>query len=222
MIYMLTNSMTTLNQKAYGLTEKNNYTIAAITHDLSAANASIEKYLGSYFILPGLELKENFQEIKKTPWLFKYDPENNDVIKHDYHMSETNIENYKFLGYQIKALEHIVSNLNVHKNRYRENDADFTSLILLKKQQEAEKIKNGESFSINSHPYVYEYALALDMSVDDAVEDILIKSKLLDHDLSMIEGMRLKYFKEILNSDISIKLKEIIVNFNKECWFNNK
>jgi hypothetical protein len=58
------------------------------------------------------------------------------------------------------------------------------------------------------------------MTIEESVDDILIKSKLMHHDLSMIEGLRLKYFKEILNSTSADTLKSIIDNFNKECWFN--
>lgn len=208
------------NQKVYGLSEKNNYLIAATTWNLAAANATIEKYLGTYFIIPGIEFKSNLQEIKENPWHFKYDPENSQIIRHDFQSSKNNVENYKFLGYQIRALEHIMSNLNTHKNRYRENDDDFTSLILIKRQQEAQEIKNGTSFSIDQHPYVYEYATALEMTINDAIEDVIIRSKLMDHDLSMIDGMRLKYFKIILNSNTALELKNIIAEFNKECWFN--
>lgn len=207
-------------QNIYGLAEKNTYLLVAITHNLSAANAVIEKSLGTYFILPGLEHRENLQKILETAWHFRYDPGNNKIITHDYSLTESTVQIYRFLSYQIKALEHISGNLNIHKNRYRDDNSDFTSLILLKREQEAEKIKNGETFSIDNHPYLYEYSNSLSMTIGESVDDILIKSKLMHHDLSMIEGLRLKYFKEILNSTSSDMLKSIIDDFNKECWFN--
>jgi hypothetical protein len=210
------------NQKlpTYGLVEKNTYLIVGTTFDLSAANSLVEETLGTYFIIPYINFKNNFDEIKTEPWRFKFNPENNDIIEHDYELSESQILDYKLLFYQISALEHISTNLDVHKNKHRGFDKDFQILILLKREQEAKEIKNGHAFSINEHPYVYEYSNALGLTIDESVDDILIRSKLMHHDLSMIEGMRLRFFKEILSSSNTQDLKKIVSNFNKECWFN--
>lgn len=202
------------NQELFGLIEKNTYLIAGLSGNLSAINAIIENSLGIYFIMPYMLHRHGADLLEVAPWSCVIDPNKGDISKHSFNIDNTL---YEELSKKISALEKVSRDLSVQKNRYKQINNDFTDLILLSKETQAKNYINGIE---DKTCYIQEHAAALSMSMTQAAQDIIVRSSLMHKDFARIEGMKLKYYKLILESSID-QILDILDKFRKECWFSN-
>lgn len=202
------------NQELFGLIEKNTYLIAGLSGNLSAINAIIENSLGIYFIMPYMLHRHGADLLEVAPWSCVIDPNKGDISKHSFNIDNTL---YEELSKKISALEKVSRDLSVQKNRYKQTNNDFTDLILLSKETQAKNYINGIE---DKTCYIQEHAAALSMSMTQAAQDIIVRSSLMHKDFARIEGMKLKYYKLILESSID-QILDILDKFRKECWFSN-
>jgi hypothetical protein len=124
---------------------------------------------------------------------------------------------YEELAKKISALEKVSRDLSVQKNRYKQTNNDFTDLIFLSKEIQAKNYIDGIK---DETCYIQEHASALDMTMSQAAQDIIVRSSLMHKDFARIEGMKFKYYKLILESSIN-QISDILDKFRKECWFSN-
>lgn len=206
------------NIEYFGLIEKNTYVIGGITTSLSAANFIIEKSLGSFFLIPHFHTKQGFKSISESYWEFCFNPDDRSIFKHDFRPELIAAEYYSSVKAKLIALEAIARNSQIQKNRYRGNNNDFTDLILIKREEQAKQILRGDLSDIC---YIEQYALANDLSLESAAQDIVVRSSLMHSDLAKIEGMKYQYFNSIFNCIDSKQLPNIVNQFLKECWFSN-
>jgi hypothetical protein len=202
------------NQELFGLIEKNTYLIAGLSNNLSVINTIIESSLGVYFIMPYMLHRPGADLLEDSPWLCVIDPNNGNISRHTFNIDVTS---YETLTKKISSLEKVSRDLSVQKNRYKQNNNDFTDLILLSKEIQANNYING---IVKETCYIEEHAAALNMTITQAAQDIIVRSSLMHKDFARIEGMKLKYFKLILASSVD-QLPNILDKFRKECWFSN-
>jgi hypothetical protein len=202
------------NQEIYGLIEKNTYLISGLSGNLSVINAVIENSLGSYFIMPYMLHRDGSNLLDESPWLCVIDPNKGTISRHSFNID---LEQFKNLNIKIKALEKISRDLSVQKSRYKNSNNDFTDLIFITREQQAKNFISGIK---DENYYIKEYADALNLSLDQAAHDIVTRSDLMHRDLARIEGMKLKYFKMILENSVD-HVSDILDKFRKECWFSN-
>ena len=202
------------NQELFGLIEKNTYLIAGLSTNLSAINAIIENSLGGYFIMPYMLHRPGADLLETAPWFCVIDPNKGNISRHAF---DIDITSYEELAKRISVLEKVSRDLSVQKNRYKQTNNDFTDLILLSKEATAKNYINGVA---DETCYIEEHASALDMTMTQAAQDILVRSSLMHKDFAKIEGMKLKYFKLILESSVE-QMPDILDKFRKECWFSN-
>lgn len=202
------------NQELFGLIEKNTYLIAGLSTNLSAINAIIENSLGVYFIMPYMLHRPGADLLETAPWSCVIDPNQGTISRHAF---DLDINSYCKLSKRISVLEKVSRDLSVQKNRYKQTNNDFTDLILLSKESTAKNYINGVA---DETCYIEEHASALDMTMTQAAQDILVRSSLMHKDFAKIEGMKLKYFKLILESSVE-QMPDILDKFRKECWFSN-
>jgi len=207
-------TITKNNQELFGLIEKNTYLIAGLSNNLSSINAIIESSLGIYFIMPYMLHRPGADLLENAPWLCVIDPNQGNISRHTFNIDTAP---YEELTKKISALEKVSRDLALQKNRYKQTNNDFTDLILLSKESQAKNYING----VDSETYyIEEHAAALDMTMKQAAQDIIVRSSLMHKDFARIEGMKLKYFKVIFESSID-QLPDILDKFRKECWFSN-
>jgi hypothetical protein len=204
---------TKYNQEQFGLVEKSSCIVAGISTNLATINAVIEHSLGEYFIFPYINYRNGFELLDESPWECDINLEQGNISKHSFNIDTTY---YDSLKKKILALEKISRDLLIQKNRYRLSNNDFTDLILLSKEMQAKNYIKGIE---DNTCYIEEHAEALGMTLDQAAADIQIRSELMHRDFAKIEGMRLKYFKIILDSPIEL-IPTVLDRFRKECWFN--
>lgn len=202
------------NQELFGLIEKNTYIIAGVSNNLSVINTVIEYSLGTYFIMPYMLHREGSDLLGDSSWFNVIDPNKGNINKHTFSID---IKSYEKIQIQIAALEKISRDLSVQKNRYKQMNNDFSDLILLSKEYQANNYLKGIDGDIC---YIEEHAAALDMTLIQAAQDISVRSSLMHKDLARIEGMKLRYFKKVLESSIN-QIPDILDKFRKECWFSN-
>jgi hypothetical protein len=207
-------NITKNNQELFGLIEKNTYLVAGLSNNLSAINAIIESSLGVYFVMPYMLRRSGADLLEDTPWFCVIDPNKGNISRHTFNIDATSYEN---LNKKILALEKVSRDLSVQKNRYKQINNDFTDLILLSKETQAKNYINGID---NETCYIEEHAAALNMTMLQAAQDIIVRSSLMHKDFARIEGMKLKYFQLILGSSIN-QIPDILDKFRKECWFSN-
>lgn len=206
--------ITNNNQEQFGLIEKNTYLIAGLSGNLSVINAIIENSLGIYFIMPYMLHRPGADLLEIEPWSCVIDPNKGNISKHSFNIDKTL---YGELAKKISALEKVARDLSVQKNRYKQTNNDFTDLILLSKESQA---KNYIDDVDDETCYIEEHASALEMTMAQAAQDIVVRSSLMHKDFARIEGMKLKYYKLILDSSID-QIPDILDKFRKECWFSN-
>lgn len=206
------------NIEQFGLIEKNTYVITGITYNLAAANFMIEKTLGTFFLIPGFQNRYGFESLTESYWDFCFDTNTRRIYKHDFRAEISAAEYYSSIKNKLKALEEVSRNSQIQKNRYKGNNNDLTDLILITREQQAKNYLSGFQ---DDFCYVEEYAKGNDMSLDQAAEDIIVRSKLMHKDLARIEGMKYLYFNKIFNCDDMAEIKEIVNQFARECWFSN-
>jgi hypothetical protein len=202
------------NQELFGLIEKNTYLIAGLSNNLSVINAIIESSLGVYFIMPYMLHRPGADLLEDSPWFCVIDPNNGNISRHTFNIDVTS---YEKLTKKISSLEKVSRDLSVQKNRYKQSNNDFTDLILLSKETQANNYING---IVKETCYIEEHAAALNMTMTQAAQDIIVRSSLMHKDFARIEGMKLKYFKLISESSVD-RLPDILDKFRKECWFSN-
>jgi len=202
------------NQETFGLIEKNTYLIAGLSVNLSTINAIIENSLGVYFIMPYMLHRQGSDLLGEAPWRCIIDPNKGNISRHTFNID---IVSYENLSKKISALEKVARDLSVQKNRYKQNNNDFADLILLSKEAQAKNYINNID---DERCYIQEHADALNMSLIQAAQDIIIRSSLMHKDFARIEGMKLKYHKLILESSVE-QISDILDKFRKECWFGN-
>jgi len=150
----------------------------------------------------------------EAPWRCIIDPNKGNISRHTFNID---IVSYENLSKKISALEKVARDLSVQKNRYKQNNNDFADLILLSKEAQAKNYINNID---DERCYIQEHADALNMSLIQAAQDIIIRSSLMHKDFARIEGMKLKYHKLILESSVE-QISDILDKFRKECWFGN-
>ena len=207
-------TITKNNQELFGLIEKNTYLVAGLSNNLSAINAIIESSLGIYFIMPYMLHRPGADLLENAPWLCVIDPNKGNISRHTFNIDTAP---YEDLTIKISALEKVSRDLALQKNRYKQINNDFTDLILLSKETQAKNYINGVDSEIY---YIKEHAAALDMTMAQAAQDIIVRSSLMHKDFARIEGIKLKYFKLIFNSSTD-EMPDILDKFRKECWFSN-
>lgn len=210
--------MTKTLVEQFGVVEKNTYIVAGITNSLSAANFIIEKTMGTFFLVPHFNTKPGFEDITESCWNFRYNTTARSIIPHDFRVELIATEFYVSIKHKLKALEAVSRNSQMQKNRWKGNNNDFTDLILLKREEQAKKILAGDLSDIC---YIDQYAIANDISLEIAAQDIVTRSMLMHSDLAKIEGMKLRYFNKIFNCEDTLELSSIVDKFIKECWFSN-
>lgn len=202
------------NQELFGLIEKNTYLVAGLTGNLSVANAIIENSLGVYFMMPYMLHRSGANLLEDASWFCVIDPNKGNISRHTFNID---IISYENLSKKISALEKVARDLSVQKNRYKQTNNDFADLILLSKEAQAKNYIN----NINDETcYIQEHADALNMSLIQAAQDIIVRSSLMHKDFARIEGMKLRYFKMIIESSVD-QISDILDKFRKECWFSN-
>lgn len=201
----------------FALIEKNTYMVCGITSSLTTANFLIERSLGLFFIVPYAQLRQGFDELKCTPWLSSFDTEKSHFKKNDFDLNQTEIDYWSFFNEKITALDKIARNLQTQKNRYKGNNNDLTDLILITREFQAKQVIGGD---LTDCCYVEKYAEGNGLSLLQAAEDIVIKSRLMHTDLANIEGMKYKYFNQIYDANAT-QIDSIMRKFHRECWFSN-
>lgn len=205
------------NVELIGLVEKNTYVIVSMTYSLAAANFFIDMSLGNLFLIPAINSRKGFsEEVINLPWDYTYSADSHSIQKHEFKSEDRN--NFILINEKIRAMEIIARNLQIQKNRYKGNNNDFNELILINREQQARNFVLGKEENIC---YLEEYANALDMTLNEAANDIIIKADLMHVDLARIEGMKLKYFKKICVNSNKLEIDKTMSAFKKECWFNN-
>lgn len=115
----------------------------------------------------------------------------------------------------------IVDGINVARYKVR-TGCDFQELIYLQKRTQAQRLKDSgcDPDIALQCPLVLQYAEYTGDSLQQAVDDILFKSKMDDEVLAKTELLRLRYFNRIKAAKSADELQSTYGEFLAECFVN--
>ncbi len=120
---------------------------------------------------------------------------------------------------KIPAARRIMLDLNAIRHNAR-TGLDFQETVYMTKKMQALDFKRAgyPEDSIIDYPYVLQYADYAKLSLRQAADDIIFKSKLSDEILAQTELLRLKYFNRLKAATSMEEIPEIIEQFTKDCF----
>jgi hypothetical protein len=94
-------------------------------------------------------------------------------------------------------------------------------VIYTSKRLEAKEFKESgyNKDLLMEYPYVEQYASLMNISPQQAADDILLKASLLDQHMAKTELLRLKYFNMMRNARKPSEVGRILKNFMSDCYY---
>ncbi len=117
---------------------------------------------------------------------------------------------------KLKTISYMMERINQYRNQVR-SGLDFQELIYVSKEAQARRLKDSgfDPKLIIQSPYVVYYADELGISIERAVEEILLQAQL-DHEfLAKNEKLRMKYFNKVKHAKNEQELEAIRIEFTR-------
>jgi hypothetical protein len=120
---------------------------------------------------------------------------------------------------KVRIISQIIFHINVARYDVR-TGVDFQETVYLTKAMQARRLKaaNYSEELIVECPYVVQYADFADISLEQAVEDILLKAKIGEQLLARSELLRLVYFNKVKSAAAPDQVNGIFDEFMRECY----
>lgn len=98
----------------------------------------------------------------------------------------------------------------------------FQETVYITKRSQAEEFKASgyDERYITNYPYVIYYADLVDITYQEAADDILLKAKLSDQVLAKTEQLRMKYFRLLKQVQVPTQLEPLFDQFKLEAFTN--
>ncbi|MSU73920.1 hypothetical protein EXS56_02140 [Candidatus Kaiserbacteria bacterium] len=117
---------------------------------------------------------------------------------------------------KLKTISYMMERINQYRNQVR-SGLDFQELVYVSKEAQARRLKDSgfDPKLIIQSPYVVYYADELGISIERAVEEILLQAQL-DHEfLAKNEKLRMKYFNKVKRAENERELEAIRIEFTR-------
>jgi hypothetical protein len=120
---------------------------------------------------------------------------------------------------KVRVISQIIFHINAARHDVR-TGIDFQETVYLTKAIQARRLKAADYSEelIMECPYVVQYADFADISLEQAVEDILLKAKIDDQLLARSELLRLVYFNKVKSATALHQMNGIFDEFMRECY----
>ncbi len=120
-----------------------------------------------------------------------------------------------------EAIHKIIMNINSARSEI-ETGAYFQETVYRSKKTQAKTFRESayDDNLIMEFPYVAQYADYAGISLRQAADDILFKSKLDDDFLAKTELLRLKYFNKVKKVATPEEMAPILEEFTRDCYVN--
>lgn len=117
---------------------------------------------------------------------------------------------------KLKTISYMMERINQYRNQVR-SGLNFQELVYVSKEAQARRLKDSgfDPKLIIQSPYVVYYADELGISIERAVEEILLQAQL-DHEfLAKNEKLRMKYFNRVKHAKDERELEAIRIEFTR-------
>jgi hypothetical protein len=120
---------------------------------------------------------------------------------------------------KVRVMSQIVFHINAARLELR-TGVDFQETVYLTKAMQAQRLKaaNYSEDLVMESPFIVQYADFAGISLEQAVEDILLKAKIDEQHLARSELLRLVYFNRLKSATSPEQVNGICDEFMRECY----
>jgi hypothetical protein len=192
----------TITRYYYGLIDCNSSAVLVAGKNFQAMNFLKEFTFDSFFIY--LPVSSRYEEslfngltISETPYLFRWDEKTRSLIENK-NVSDNLIIKTQLAQKKYSVLDSMMLSIIFLRDRVRKT-LPYQETIYMAKQYQAERFKDRgyPEHEMLEYPYVLQYADFMKISLKDAADKILLKSKIDNELLAKTEMLRLKYFNMV-------------------------
>jgi len=123
-------------------------------------------------------------------------------------------------NHKVQAIMQIMGNLNLSRAELA-TGLDFQETVYRLKKSQAQAYKKlGSAENASEFPFVEQYAEIAGISLEQAADEILFKSKIAEDKLLRSERMRLKYFDKLKKASNAEEIDAVMSEFHRENYLS--